>query len=226
MDSLAPPHQIPPERDIHETWWDFMLFLDSQICQQVLFLIKNIFSAISPIDLKTGCVHWGDTNLNAHSEKFIHFWVPQSWEFGVCMSDYMFPFRVTAQRSQEDAEEVERERRRRSREKEKGEGSPNWLEPQQHEDLADDIEWVRQCRHGHHISHHLSEVSPYFIQSWMFNLDAISFSFTFFLHHDKSLFFSPLDEINPKFCLSQPSVPCPLSNACHPLLLKALYSFL
>ncbi|KAM9367029.1 uncharacterized protein ABDE67_005992 [Symphorus nematophorus] len=44
--------------------------------------------------------------------------------------------RVTAQRSQEDAEEVERERRRRSREKERGEGSPSWPEPPQHSDLA------------------------------------------------------------------------------------------
>lgn len=32
-------------------------------------------------------------------------------------------FRVTAQRSQEDAEEVERERRRRSRERDRGEDS-------------------------------------------------------------------------------------------------------
>nr|XP_020495864.1 lymphocyte-specific protein 1-like isoform X1 [Labrus bergylta] len=37
--------------------------------------------------------------------------------------------RVTAQRSQEDAEEVERERRRRTREKQRGEGSPSWPEP-------------------------------------------------------------------------------------------------
>lgn len=36
--------------------------------------------------------------------------------------------RVTAQRSQEDAEEVERERRRRSREKERGERSPSCSE--------------------------------------------------------------------------------------------------
>ncbi|KAM8762370.1 uncharacterized protein AB9X84_007168 [Acanthopagrus schlegelii] len=42
--------------------------------------------------------------------------------------------RVTAQRSQEDAEEVERERRRRSREKERGEGSPSWPESPQHND--------------------------------------------------------------------------------------------
>ncbi|XP_019112688.1 lymphocyte-specific protein 1-like isoform X1 [Larimichthys crocea] len=48
--------------------------------------------------------------------------------------------RVTAQRSQEDAEEVERERRRRSREKERGEGSPSWPEPPQHNDLAHDTE--------------------------------------------------------------------------------------
>ncbi|XP_039457656.1 lymphocyte-specific protein 1-like [Oreochromis aureus] len=39
--------------------------------------------------------------------------------------------RVTAQRSQEDAEEIERERRRRAREKQRGEGSPSWLEPTQ-----------------------------------------------------------------------------------------------
>ncbi|TKS69495.1 Lymphocyte-specific protein 1 47 kDa actin-binding protein 52 kDa phosphoprotein [Collichthys lucidus] len=48
--------------------------------------------------------------------------------------------RVTAQRSQEDAEEVERERRRRSREKERGEGGPSWPEPPQHNDLAHDTE--------------------------------------------------------------------------------------
>ncbi|KAG8001183.1 Lymphocyte-specific protein 1, partial [Nibea albiflora] len=47
---------------------------------------------------------------------------------------------VTAQRSQEDAEEVERERRRRSREKERGEGSPSWPEPPQHNVLAHDTE--------------------------------------------------------------------------------------
>lgn len=39
--------------------------------------------------------------------------------------------RVTAQRSQEDAEEIERERRRRAREKQRGERSPSWLEPTQ-----------------------------------------------------------------------------------------------
>ncbi|XP_005952365.1 trichohyalin [Haplochromis burtoni] len=39
--------------------------------------------------------------------------------------------RVTAQRSQEDAEEIERERRRRAREKQRGEKSPSWLEPTQ-----------------------------------------------------------------------------------------------
>ncbi|KAM3625337.1 uncharacterized protein V6R79_010528 [Siganus canaliculatus] len=44
--------------------------------------------------------------------------------------------RVTAQRSQEDAEEVERERRRRSREKERREGSPSWPEPPQDSDGA------------------------------------------------------------------------------------------
>lgn len=49
-------------------------------------------------------------------------------------------FRVTAQRSQEDAEEVERERRRRSREKERGEGSPSWSEPPQHNELAHNTE--------------------------------------------------------------------------------------
>ncbi|XP_041793708.1 lymphocyte-specific protein 1-like [Chelmon rostratus] len=48
--------------------------------------------------------------------------------------------RVTAQRNQEDAEEVERERRRRSREKERGEGSSLWPEPPQHSDLAHDTE--------------------------------------------------------------------------------------
>ncbi|XP_070821813.1 lymphocyte-specific protein 1-like [Chaetodon trifascialis] len=48
--------------------------------------------------------------------------------------------RVTAQRSQEDAEEVERERRRRSREKERGEGSSCWPEPPQHNELAHSTE--------------------------------------------------------------------------------------
>ncbi|XP_035538375.1 lymphocyte-specific protein 1-like isoform X2 [Morone saxatilis] len=48
--------------------------------------------------------------------------------------------RVTAQRSQEDAEEVERERRRRSREKERGEGSSSWTEPPQHNNLAHNTE--------------------------------------------------------------------------------------
>ncbi|XP_044071243.1 non-muscle caldesmon-like isoform X2 [Siniperca chuatsi] len=48
--------------------------------------------------------------------------------------------RVTAQRSQEDAEEVERERRRRAREKERGEGSPSWPEPPQHNDLTQNTE--------------------------------------------------------------------------------------
>ncbi|XP_069383279.1 lymphocyte-specific protein 1-like [Paralichthys olivaceus] len=42
--------------------------------------------------------------------------------------------RVTAQRSQEDAEEVERERRRRAREIERGEGGPSWPEPTHHHD--------------------------------------------------------------------------------------------
>lgn len=45
-------------------------------------------------------------------------------------------FRVTAQRSQEDAEEVERERRRRSREKERGERSPSWSESPLQDELA------------------------------------------------------------------------------------------
>nr|XP_020443978.1 caldesmon, smooth muscle-like [Monopterus albus] len=40
--------------------------------------------------------------------------------------------RVTAQRSQEDAEEVERERRRRAREKQRVEGRPSWPEPPPH----------------------------------------------------------------------------------------------
>ncbi|XP_074522910.1 uncharacterized protein LOC141788022 isoform X2 [Halichoeres trimaculatus] len=48
--------------------------------------------------------------------------------------------RVTAQRSQEDAEEVERERRRRAREKQRGEESLSWLEPPQHSDLPHNIE--------------------------------------------------------------------------------------
>ncbi|KAK2854263.1 hypothetical protein Q5P01_006924 [Channa striata] len=42
--------------------------------------------------------------------------------------------RVTEQRSQEDAEEVERERRRRARERQRGEGSPSSPEPPQHSD--------------------------------------------------------------------------------------------
>ncbi|XP_028257945.1 lymphocyte-specific protein 1-like [Parambassis ranga] len=45
--------------------------------------------------------------------------------------------RVTAQRSQEDAEEAERERRRRARERQRGgEGSPSWPEPPQHNHLT------------------------------------------------------------------------------------------
>ncbi|XP_070685886.1 non-muscle caldesmon-like [Pempheris klunzingeri] len=48
--------------------------------------------------------------------------------------------RVTAQRSQEDAEEAERERRRRARERQRGEGSPSWPEPPQHNDLAHNTE--------------------------------------------------------------------------------------
>ncbi|KAM7014982.1 uncharacterized protein LKV04_013055 [Tautogolabrus adspersus] len=48
--------------------------------------------------------------------------------------------RVTAQRSQEDAEEVERERRRRAREKKRGEGSPSWPEPPPHDDLPHNLE--------------------------------------------------------------------------------------
>ncbi|KAM7424635.1 hypothetical protein PAMA_000813 [Pampus argenteus] len=44
--------------------------------------------------------------------------------------------RVTAQRSQEDAEEVERERRRRAREKQRGEESPSWPERPQHNNLS------------------------------------------------------------------------------------------
>ncbi|XP_029354766.1 lymphocyte-specific protein 1-like isoform X2 [Echeneis naucrates] len=48
--------------------------------------------------------------------------------------------RVTAQRSQEDAEEVERERRRRAREKQRGEGSPSWPEPPHPDDLTRNTE--------------------------------------------------------------------------------------
>ncbi|XP_042263966.1 non-muscle caldesmon-like isoform X2 [Thunnus maccoyii] len=48
--------------------------------------------------------------------------------------------RVTAQRSQEDAEEVERERRRRAREKQRGEGSPSWPEPPQNNSLSHNTE--------------------------------------------------------------------------------------
>ncbi|XP_062417909.1 lymphocyte-specific protein 1-like isoform X2 [Pungitius pungitius] len=42
---------------------------------------------------------------------------------------------VTAERSQEDAEEVERERRRRARETQRGEGGPSRREPPQHDEL-------------------------------------------------------------------------------------------
>nr|XP_046251745.1 lymphocyte-specific protein 1-like isoform X2 [Scatophagus argus] len=48
--------------------------------------------------------------------------------------------RVTAQRSQEDAEEVERERRRRSREKERGEGSSSWPEPPRQNEVVHNTE--------------------------------------------------------------------------------------
>ncbi|XP_072237252.1 uncharacterized protein [Leuresthes tenuis] len=48
--------------------------------------------------------------------------------------------RVTAQRSQEDAEEVERERRRRARETQCGEGSPSRPEPPQHSNLTHNTE--------------------------------------------------------------------------------------
>ncbi|CAJ1050019.1 lymphocyte-specific protein 1-like isoform X3 [Xyrichtys novacula] len=48
--------------------------------------------------------------------------------------------RVTAQRSQEDAEEVERERRRRARERQRGEEGPSWPEPPQHHELPHDTE--------------------------------------------------------------------------------------
>ncbi|XP_008295538.1 non-muscle caldesmon-like isoform X1 [Stegastes partitus] len=48
--------------------------------------------------------------------------------------------RVTAQRSQEDAEEVERERRRRAREKQRGEGSASWPEPVQHNEQTHNAE--------------------------------------------------------------------------------------
>ncbi|XP_069581727.1 lymphocyte-specific protein 1-like isoform X1 [Brachyistius frenatus] len=48
--------------------------------------------------------------------------------------------RVTAQRSQEDAEEVERERRRRARERERGEGNPSWPEPPRHDNLTHSTE--------------------------------------------------------------------------------------
>ncbi|KAM4592547.1 uncharacterized protein PAE49_020716 isoform 2-T2 [Odontesthes bonariensis] len=48
--------------------------------------------------------------------------------------------RVTAQRSQEDAEEVERERRRRARELQSGEGSPSRPEPPQHSNLTHNME--------------------------------------------------------------------------------------
>lgn len=50
--------------------------------------------------------------------------------------------RVTAQRSQEDAEEVERERRRRSREKERGDRSPSCSEGPLQDELAYNTESV------------------------------------------------------------------------------------
>ncbi|XP_045889175.1 lymphocyte-specific protein 1-like [Micropterus dolomieu] len=54
--------------------------------------------------------------------------------------------RVTAQRSQEDAEEVERERRRRAREKEKGERSPSFPEPPQHNNLTNNTELDKELK--------------------------------------------------------------------------------
>ncbi|XP_030582023.1 lymphocyte-specific protein 1-like isoform X2 [Archocentrus centrarchus] len=54
--------------------------------------------------------------------------------------------RVTAQRSQEDAEEIERERRRRAREKQRGEESPSWLEPTQQNDLTQNTEWDEELK--------------------------------------------------------------------------------
>ncbi|XP_041845071.1 lymphocyte-specific protein 1-like isoform X2 [Melanotaenia boesemani] len=48
--------------------------------------------------------------------------------------------RVTAQRSQEDAEEVEREQRRRARERQRGEESPSRPEPTQHDNLTHNTE--------------------------------------------------------------------------------------
>ncbi|XP_041640698.1 lymphocyte-specific protein 1-like isoform X2 [Cheilinus undulatus] len=48
--------------------------------------------------------------------------------------------RVTAQRSQEDAEEVERERRRRARERQRGEGSVSWPEPPQQNEIPLNID--------------------------------------------------------------------------------------
>ncbi|XP_054472263.1 lymphocyte-specific protein 1-like [Anoplopoma fimbria] len=47
---------------------------------------------------------------------------------------------LTAQRSQEDAEEVERERRRRARETQRGEGSPSWPEPPPRNELPHNTE--------------------------------------------------------------------------------------
>ncbi|XP_015228887.1 PREDICTED: lymphocyte-specific protein 1-like isoform X4 [Cyprinodon variegatus] len=48
--------------------------------------------------------------------------------------------RVTAQRSQEDAEEIERERRRKAREKQREEGILCFPEPQQHENITHNTE--------------------------------------------------------------------------------------
>ncbi|XP_033972643.1 non-muscle caldesmon-like [Trematomus bernacchii] len=47
---------------------------------------------------------------------------------------------LTAQRSQEDAEEVERERRRRARETQRGEGSTSWPEPPQQSERTQNTE--------------------------------------------------------------------------------------
>ncbi|KAK5915836.1 hypothetical protein CesoFtcFv8_001393 [Champsocephalus esox] len=47
---------------------------------------------------------------------------------------------LTAQRSQEDAEEVERERRRRARETQRGEGSTSWPEPPQQSECIQNTE--------------------------------------------------------------------------------------
>ncbi|KAI9526573.1 hypothetical protein NQZ68_038286 [Dissostichus eleginoides] len=57
-----------------------------------------------------------------------------------CWVVHMLIANLTAQRSQEDAEEVERERRRRARETQRGEGSTSWPEPPQQSERTQNTE--------------------------------------------------------------------------------------